>query len=271
MGGDGYEYERKSCNIFGCETHHIFTHPTELSGVDYADNKRVILVAAVGNEKREVSPYTGSILFPGRYPSSFDKVISVSGLSQDGTQLYDTGQRGTNYGKVEISAPGMDIYSTIWSGDPCISKEGVIINNEYCSYYGTSMAAPMVSAFAGLLLALNSNLHRETILTEMCANATPISISGNPEENKKYVGCGRINLGDTLKSVSDSLPLPIISNECGGEEEPVCPAGRWFDKFSFQFTVEGGQEPFHWSYDNGSLPPNTTLDPDTGILSGGPT
>jgi subtilisin family serine protease len=261
LGGSGYEY----CE-WGC-LRRVFTHSNEFGAVQYADKKRVTVVAASGNGVPvrqpdgtlrnigiRISPFTGSESFRGFYPASFNEVISVSALNQNGTNRTVF----SNFGKIDISAPGENIFSTD-------------LNNAYSSRNGTSMAAPMVSAFAGLILALDPNLHPKSVLEAMCANPTPVAINDDRGTNAEFVGCGRINLGATLNTVNNSLPLPKITTNCGGDGEAACPAGRWFEQFSFQFTVQGGVTPFKWSYSNGSLPHASSLNQDTGILSGGPT
>jgi subtilisin family serine protease len=247
LGGGGYEYCQWGCLV------RVFTHSTEFGSVQYADKKRVTVIAAAGNSGIKISQPTGSESFQGFYPASFNEVISVSALSQNGTSRASF----SNYGKIDIAAPGSSIYSTK-------------LNNTFDYDSGTSMAAPMVSAFAGLILAIDPNLHPKSVLEAMCTNATPVTINDNRGTNAEFVGCGRINLGATLNTVNSSLPLPKITTNCGGDGEAVCPAGRWFEQFSFQFTVKDGVAPFKWSY-QGGLPANTSLNPDTGALCCGPT
>ena len=108
--------------------------------VRYAGDHDVLLVDAAGNENRNLD----SILhFPnpvfaldGRRSDVFITVAASSG-GPDSLIL----ARFSNYGKKEVDlfAPGIKLYSTL-------------PNNQYATYSGTSMAAPMVTGVAALIL-----------------------------------------------------------------------------------------------------------------------
>jgi len=88
--------------------------------------KKAIIVAAAGNQNDEIR----------YYPASFPNVMSVAATNQ-----YDIKwPYSSYYYDVDISAPGYSIFST-WP------NAGFIYSN------GTSMAAPMVSAAAALVLS----------------------------------------------------------------------------------------------------------------------
>ncbi len=276
FGGAGYSY----CNFFGC----FHTAPIEFGAVKYAHKKRALLVACAGNANnnapidpnkpndtrpRRISPYPGSTSFAGFFPASFPEVISVSALSENGTNR----AAASNFGKVDISAPGERITTTDYSGN--------LGSNSYIVTGGTSLSAPMVAGFAGLILAMNPNLSPEEVKRLMCRNATQVTVSpyigteynGSGLPNSEYVGCGMINLGGTLTAMQNEIPSPTITTNCvSGDGFPpnTCIAGRWFTGFSFQFNASNGVPPYTWS-SVGVLPDKTTLNSSTGVLSGGPT
>ncbi|MEW6482380.1 MAG: S8 family serine peptidase [bacterium] len=98
---------------------------------DYAYNKGVFLVAAAGNYPQ--IPYGSEC-----YPAAYDNVMAVAATNQS-----DRKADFSNYGNwVDVSAPGVDIYSTIR-------------NNSYAYKDGTSMATPFVASLGGLIFSKN--------------------------------------------------------------------------------------------------------------------
>lgn len=90
---------------------------------------------------------------------------------------------------IDIGAPGVDIYSTIPGG--------------YAPLTGTSMAAPVVSGIAGLLIGANPNLKNYDLEWIMKLFATDIDEPGFDEKT----GYGRVNADTALMHVF--LPFEI--------------------------------------------------------------
>ena len=91
----------------------------------YATSKGAVVVAAAGN---------GDTNKP-KYPAAYPGVIAVAATNQEDRRTFFS-----NYGSwVDVAAPGVGILSTVPGG--------------YRSFNGTSVAAPHVSALAGLLAA----------------------------------------------------------------------------------------------------------------------
>ena len=114
----------------------------------------ILFMAAASNEANnndEVETY------PANYPSS--NIISVA-ASNHKDALSDF----SNYGKysVHVSAPGEDILSTV-------------INGNYESYSGTSMATPHVTGMAGLIKSYYPELDWKAIKNLIIAGGQPIA------------------------------------------------------------------------------------------------
>ena len=96
--------------------------------VEYAHKKGAVIIAAAGNESTSAPSY----------PAALQYVLAVSA-----TDSKDKDASFSNYGSyINYSAPGEDIYSTV-SG------------SKYQYMDGTSMAAPVVSGVAALVLSRN--------------------------------------------------------------------------------------------------------------------
>ena len=132
----------------------------------------ILFVAAAGNSSvdNDRMPH---------YPSSFDvpNVVSVAALDR-----HDALASFSNYGakSVAIAAPGVEILST-WLG------------NEYEEKSGTSMATPVVSGVAALILAEHPDMSVDDLKKKLLASTDPIvALKG------KTVTGGRINAAKAL-------------------------------------------------------------------------
>ncbi|OGX84314.1 hypothetical protein BEN47_02820 [Hymenobacter lapidarius] len=107
----------------------------EQDAITYAAvNRDAVLVAAAGNTNADLR----------FYPASYDHVISVSGVNS-------TDQKSPNATfsyRVDLTAPGTSILTT--QGYHTVSGGGVA-DADYVAVGGTSFAAPMVAAAAGLV------------------------------------------------------------------------------------------------------------------------
>ena len=133
----------------------------------------ILFVAASGNAStnNDRSPH---------YPSSYNvpNVVSVAALDRN-----DQLASFSNYGlkSVAIAAPGVDILST-WLGD------------EYEEKSGTSMATPVVSGVAALIVANQPKITVDELRSRLLAAVDPLnSLKG------KIASGGRINAAKALK------------------------------------------------------------------------
>lgn len=131
--------------------------------VEYAKSKDVLLVHAAGNDHKNIDSTWN---FPNAVYKESGKragnwiTVGASGdllIDQmsplDGSEFHSLTAGFSNYGKgkVDVFAPGMKIYSTLPGG------------NNYGNHQGTSMAAPVVTGLAALILEYYPNLSAEQV------------------------------------------------------------------------------------------------------------
>lgn len=147
------------------------------AAVNYALDKGVILVAAAGNHGSD-APF---------YPAALDGVIAVSAT----TAQDDLWNRSAFGDYIDFAAPGELVFSTYHDLDNPFGG--------YTYMSGTSMAAPFVSALAGLVLSMEPRLDRAAVITAMTLGADDL---GTPGWDPAF-GHGRINAPATL-----TAPVP---------------------------------------------------------------
>lgn len=129
----------------------------------------VVVVAAYGNNGREQQ------YFPASYPD----VIAVAWTNQS-----DGRDDLSNYHfRVDISAPGTDIYSTI--------------NGDYFTDSGSSFASPQVAAAAALVRLRWPSLDPQHVVEVLRATSDDISANLATNELDK-MGAGRLNLNKAV-------------------------------------------------------------------------
>lgn len=119
--------------------------------------KGIVMVAAAGNENRQIE------IYPACYPG----VISVGSVNYDGKR-----SSFSNYGDyVDVWAPGgyyvendsvrdlECIFSTVWCVNQLHGYEEPFAGTYYDAMAGTSMATPLVSSAAALLLSYHPDLN----------------------------------------------------------------------------------------------------------------
>jgi thermitase len=150
--------------------------------VIYAYDHDVLVIAAAGNEA------TSSKL----YPAAYDEVIAVTA-----TDSYDNPASFTNFGEwVELAAPGVDIYSTVW-------------NDGYAYMSGTSMSTPHVAGVAALILSQFPNMTRDQVRLQLRFTADDL---GDPGFDY-YYGYGRVNARRAVEQASPDHDLVILDWE----------------------------------------------------------
>jgi subtilisin family serine protease len=144
-------------------------------------SKNVVVVFAAGNSNRDVD-------VTPEYPGVYPEVISVAATDQR-----DRRASFSNYGaKVDVSAPGVNIYSTY-------------PDDTYAFSDGTSMAAPHVAGLAALIWSRNRTLTNQQVRTIIENNCDNIDAK-NPGFVGK-LGKGRIN---AFRALSATPPPPVL-------------------------------------------------------------
>ena len=169
--------------------------------IKYAVDNNVIVVTSAGNNSLNCSNsenliknfndlyenyglyYTGLMR---AVPGCFDEVINVSATNKNDLL---SSYSNYGYGFIDISAPGGDNDDDI--NGMCLTTN---MDNGYAFVYGTSFAAPKVSALAGLILSNNPQYSVQEVIKKI--NDT--SIKSNNRNSKEYYGEGIINCYNAL-------------------------------------------------------------------------
>ncbi|WP_051291557.1 S8 family serine peptidase [Fictibacillus gelatini] len=154
--------------------------------VNYAYSKGVIVIAAAGNEDT----------YKKSYPAALDHVLGVSA-----TNDADRITWFSNYGSyIDLAAPGEDIYSTV-------------TGNSYEEMSGTSMAAPVVSGTAALILSKDPFLTPSQV--EGILKKSTVDLG--PKGRDDYYGNGRV---DAYKAVTNT-PSPLFGLSSSVKSFPI--------------------------------------------------
>lgn len=172
--------------------------------VKYAYRSGALLVAAAGNDATSQK----------MYPAAYKEVIAVSATDQ-----FDNPAWFTNYGNwIELAAPGVSIFSTIW-------------NNDYAYISGTSMATPHVSGVAALIWSIFPELTRDQIRSLLRETADDLGASGLDI----YYGYGRINARRAVQT--ETVIHDIAINDVSPRKDVV---GQGFNiRIDVNFTNQG--------------------------------
>lgn len=142
-------------------------------------NNNVTVICAAGNYNSRAKVY----------PAAYDTTISVINCEINGTRatygLTGGGTGGSTYGTwCDVAAPGHDIYSTYNSSA-----------TPYMNMTGTSMAAPVVSGVAAMMLSVNPSLTPSEVKSILCQTA-------DNAQKTEQTAWGKINAEKAVKEAA---------------------------------------------------------------------
>jgi subtilisin family serine protease len=184
--------------------------PLEAAAVQYAVDKGVLVVAAVGNgdgAPQQPWGYAG-------YPAALPHVLGVSALARDGS-VPTFSNRDVLYN--DIAAPGEAIFSTLPRALTSSSRPTCVVQgysdcgpSEFRRGEGTSFSAPQVAAAAALLFGSRPQLQADqvaTLLTRSAADAEPdTGCSRCSVGRDALTGWGLLDVAGSIQALDDSLP-----------------------------------------------------------------
>ena len=124
-----------------------------------AESSEVFVTVAAGNTGADNDT---AVVYPTFFRRQFDNIISVANVDQQ-DNLYVGSKGSSNYGvtSVDMAAPGKDIYSTYK-------------NDAYLALTGTSMATPMVTAAAALLMQQRPGISAKELKAALMGSANRV-------------------------------------------------------------------------------------------------
>jgi len=158
--------------------------PALKNAVENAHNAGVVIVAALGNDGRDVNI---APVYPACYRSDLeDWVIGVTA-----TDSADAETEFTNYGSncADLSAPGTGIQGL------GLSDGSIGLSDAQSLWDGTSAASPMVAGAAALILSVYPDLTPNEVRSAIKLSVDPIyqTVSGSGA-----LGVGRLNVAKAL-------------------------------------------------------------------------
>lgn len=191
---------------------------------DQAYQQGIVCVAAAGNNNTSMP----------MYPASYNYVISVGATDQG-----DLKAGFSNYGStIDVMAPGVAIYS-------CLAGS----NSSYGNLQGTSMACPLVSGLAAMLLACDPNLTPDDV--ENCIESTADDIYPLNPGFSGQLGAGRINAANAVTCVKQ------IVARFDADFTFACPG----QTINFMDISGGTPTSWQWSFPGGTPSSSTVQNP----------
>ncbi len=187
----GTEAGASVLNLSFGDTH---VSPLMRDAIRFAVDRGVTVVASAGNNGGD-APH---------YPSDYPEVISVVWLNSDGAGAASRATFGTG---VDIGAPGSAVFTTLM---PTMSGEA---SDErlYGRRSGSSMAAPMVSAAAALLVSVRPELSPRSVRSILAAAAKDLGESGWDHRT----GAGLLQIATAVRQ---ALPARVEITKPGNDD-----------------------------------------------------
>ena len=177
--------------------------------VKYAESKGVLLVHAAGNDAKNIDVEDN---FPSRnFNNDTLKVFSNwITVGASGAVANEIAASFSNYGKREVNvfAPGVKIYSTIPGG------------NTYGDKDGTSMAAPVVTGIAALLLSYYPDLSPKQLIEILEKSARKIDASFPKPGTDEKVMLSELSISGAIVNTYEAFKM---ASTVKGERKPAAP------------------------------------------------
>ncbi|MGM9482951.1 S8 family serine peptidase [Roseateles sp. NT4] len=144
------------------------------------------VVAGAGNKGVDVS---------SAWPANCTGAIAVAAIDMTGQRWVESAQTASNYGSgIALSAPGVSMWVATNDGSTTPTTD------TYKMQQGTSLAAPVVSGSAALMLSVNPGLNPDdvSIILKGTAKAFPATCSG--------CGSGIVNATAAVNAVRSGTP-----------------------------------------------------------------
>jgi hypothetical protein len=192
------------------------------NAVIFAANKGCLAVAAAGNYGGSGNPVT--------YPAAYAEGFTVAASNHDDDWASYSGYKPY----VDLAAPGGTSGDKIWS-TVRVSK------GSYGYDYGTSMAAPLVSAAAALVWTYMPTATRQQVTGILKQGADKVGVYAYVDGRNDYFGYGRLNIGRAVR-----LAYPTsLSPSPGGAQAFLLggPVQRTSGRVSL---INPSEEPLTW-------------------------
>ena len=170
--------------------------PAEQVPVDYAYAAGITICAALGNSNNEITTDQATWLSPVCNDGQLgvdNKIIGVAATDENDTKASFGGPFGSNYSGAywfcDVSAPGINILSTVWPG------------NGYDTKQGTSMACPHVAGLAALVISQIGKNDPAAVIDQIRTTTTNID-----PLNPLYAG--KLGTGRISAAAAVGLDLP---------------------------------------------------------------
>jgi thermitase len=146
--------------------------------VAYAHDHNVLIIAASGNGQGDGNK--------ANYPAAYPSVLAVAATTPNDS----VSGFSTTGDYVDIAAPGVGVWSTLWDADQ---------GNTYGAANGTSAACPHVAGTAALLLSLRPDLSADQLAEILEATADDEGAPGKDQQE----GYGRLNVLRAVQMAAD--------------------------------------------------------------------
>ncbi len=166
--------------------------------VEEAQLRGALVVASAGNDGRR------GLTYPAAYPGVIS--VAASGLVGPTGVDYGTLASFTNFGTVDVMAPGVNVLSTV-PGELCGTHGWICTDGPYASASGSSFATPLVSGAAALMRARYPDVSAQLLRILLLNSRQPGAQPSDP---------GLLDVGAALSAPLYRIGAPGTARPSGG-------------------------------------------------------